>query len=124
MRHIFLDRRRIQRQNILIRKRFFERKQSRRGEPRGSPAIRSHGLSAGAAAQSFLLRAMSAQGHRHNSGDINLTDMRDRGEGDMDEFTAKTNEIRRLHKVCRAKNAAVRQAYQSQVNCARGVHRL
>lgn len=26
----------------------------------------------------------------------------------MDEFTAKTNEIRRLHKVCRAKNAAVR----------------
>ena len=42
----------------------------------------------------------------------------------MDEFTAKTNEIRRLHKVCRAKNAAVRQAYQSQVNCARGAHRL
>ena len=69
---------------------------------------------------------MSAQGHRRNAGDINLTDMRDRGEGegDMDEFTAKTNEIRRLHKVCRAKNAAVRQAYQSQVNCARGAHRL
>lgn len=88
------------------------------------PATRSHGLSAGAAAQSFLLRAMSAQGHRRNSGDINLTDMRDRGEGDMDEFTAKTDEIRRLHEVCRAKNDVVRQAYRLEIERARAAHHL
>ena len=37
----------------------------------------------------------------------------------MDEFTDKTNEIRRLHEVCRAKNAAVRRAYRAQVRYAR-----
>ena len=42
----------------------------------------------------------------------------------MDEFTAKTNEIRRLHKVCRAKNDAVRQAYRHEVKRARDAHHL
>ena len=42
----------------------------------------------------------------------------------MDEFTAKTNEIRRLHKVCRAKNAAVRQAYRHEIERARAAHHL
>lgn len=37
----------------------------------------------------------------------------------MNELTIKTNEIRRLHAVCRAKDAAVRQAYQEQVRHAR-----
>ena len=42
----------------------------------------------------------------------------------MDEITAKTNEIRRLHKVCRAKNAAVRQAYRLEVERAKAAHYL
>ena len=42
----------------------------------------------------------------------------------MDEITAKTNEIRRLHEVCRAKNAAVRQAYRLEIERARAAHHL
>ena len=37
----------------------------------------------------------------------------------MNELTAKTNEIRRLHAVCRAQHDAVRQAYREQVRYAR-----
>lgn len=40
----------------------------------------------------------------------------------MDEFTAKSNEIRRLHAVCRAKNDAVKQAYLGQIKAARLYH--
>ena len=36
----------------------------------------------------------------------------------MDDLTAKTHEIRRLHAVCRAKNDAVRQTYREQVRLA------
>lgn len=42
----------------------------------------------------------------------------------MDALTAKTNEIRRLHAVCRAKDDAVRQAYQEQVRRARSEHHV
>ena len=41
----------------------------------------------------------------------------------MDALTAKTNEIRRLHAVCRAKNDAVRQAYLGQITSAKQYHR-
>ena len=37
----------------------------------------------------------------------------------MDALTAKTNEIRRLHAVCRAQHDAVRQAYLQQIKAAR-----
>ena len=37
----------------------------------------------------------------------------------MDELTAKTNEIRRLHAVCRAQRDAVQQAYLGQIKAAR-----
>ena len=37
----------------------------------------------------------------------------------MNELTVKTNEIRRSHAVCRAKNDAVRQAYLGQIKAAR-----
>lgn len=37
----------------------------------------------------------------------------------MNELTAKTKEIRRLHAVCRAQRDAVRQAYRAQVRSAR-----
>ena len=42
----------------------------------------------------------------------------------MDDFTAKTNEIRRLHAVCRAKNDAVRRAYRHEIERARAAHHL
>lgn len=37
----------------------------------------------------------------------------------MDALTVKTTEIRRLHAVCRAKDAAVRQVYLGQIKAAR-----
>ena len=37
----------------------------------------------------------------------------------MDALTAKTNEIRRLHAVCRAQRDAVRQVYLGQITAAR-----
>ena len=40
----------------------------------------------------------------------------------MNELTAKTNEIRRLHAVCRAQRDAVRQALHHQVHLARFIN--
>ena len=57
--------------------------------------------------------------------EVHITRQGNRGEqgrGSMDEFTAKINEIRRLHEVCRAKNAAVRQAYRHEIERARAAH--
>ena len=40
----------------------------------------------------------------------------------MNELAAKSQEIQRLHAVCRAKNDAVRQAYRLEVARARAAH--
>ena len=40
----------------------------------------------------------------------------------MDAITAKMDEIRRLHDVCRAKNDAIRQAYRLEIERARSAH--